>query len=258
MAVRFAIAGLACAALAACATGGGEYRAGGVGASSVSSGGYSTAAITSQKVGRPYQVSGKWYVPARQDDYDETGIASWYGPNFHGRPTANGEVFDMNQISAAHPTLPIPSIVKVTNLSNGRELVVRVNDRGPFAQGRIIDLSKAAASELGFINQGVTKVRVQYIGPRAHELGNGWSQPASVDNDRPIYIQAASFRDRRMADDWRSRLSRVGRTRLEPVKVAGVNYHRVMVGPYNDGNDAENARQALARFGFGDAKIVRR
>ncbi|MBY0431887.1 MAG: septal ring lytic transglycosylase RlpA family protein, partial [Rhodospirillales bacterium] len=94
------------------------------------------------KVGKPYQIKGVWYYPSEDYSYDETGIASWYGPDFHGQYTANGEIFDQNNVSAAHRTLPMPSFVRVTNLDNGRELVVRVNDRGPFAHGRILDLSR--------------------------------------------------------------------------------------------------------------------
>jgi rare lipoprotein A len=117
------------------------------------------------KVGRPYQVGGVWYTPREQPDYDETGVASWYGAQFHLKATANGETFDMNMLSAAHTTLPLPSIVEVTNLENGRRLQVRVNDRGPFVGDRIIDLSREAARELGFERQGVTRVRVRYVGP---------------------------------------------------------------------------------------------
>lgn len=117
------------------------------------------------KVGRPYEVNGRTYTPADQPDYDETGTASWYGEAFQGRPTANGEVFDMNQVSAAHKTLPLPSMVEVTNLDNGRSLTVRVNDRGPFVDGRIIDLSKEAADELGVLRPGLARVRVRYVGP---------------------------------------------------------------------------------------------
>ena len=102
------------------------------------------------KLGKPYQVAGTWYYPREQPDYDETGIASWYGSQFHGRTTANGEVFDRNAVTGAHPTLPLPSNVRVTNLQNGRSVVVRVNDRGPYANGRIIDLSEKAADLLGF------------------------------------------------------------------------------------------------------------
>ncbi|WP_287103456.1 septal ring lytic transglycosylase RlpA family protein, partial [Brevundimonas sp.] len=93
---------------------------------------------------RPYQVRGRWYTPKEQPDYDEVGLASWYGDAFNGRPTSTGERFDMRQLTAAHKTLPLPGLVEVTNLENGRRIVVRVNDRGPFVDGRIIDLSRGA------------------------------------------------------------------------------------------------------------------
>ena len=115
------------------------------------------------KVGEPYQIKGTWYYPAEDYTYDETGIASWYGPKFHGRATANGEIFDMNGLSVAHRTLPMPSFVRVTNLESGRSLNLRVNDRGPFARGRIIDLSRRAAQLLGFEAQGTAPVRVQIL-----------------------------------------------------------------------------------------------
>jgi rare lipoprotein A len=117
------------------------------------------------KVGKPYRVSGKLYRPRENPDYVETGIASWYGADFHGRMTANGEWFDMEYLSAAHTTMPLPSYARVTNLANGKEMIVRVNDRGPFIAGRIIDLSKRSAELLEFSKQGTTRVRVQYIGP---------------------------------------------------------------------------------------------
>ena len=117
------------------------------------------------KTGEPYQVGGIWYVPHEQPHYDETGTASWYGDAFQLKATANGEIFDMNQFSAAHTTLPLPSMVEVTNLDNGRKLTVRVNDRGPFVGNRIIDLSHAAAHELGYDRAGLAHVRVRYVGP---------------------------------------------------------------------------------------------
>ncbi|MBW8814544.1 MAG: septal ring lytic transglycosylase RlpA family protein [Caulobacterales bacterium] len=117
------------------------------------------------KVGSPYQVGGVWYVPQEQPDYDQTGVASWYGDEFHEKATANGEIFDMNAVSAAHTTLPLPSIVEVTNLDNGKRLQVRVNDRGPFVGGRIIDLSHEAARQLGYDRAGLARVRVRYVGP---------------------------------------------------------------------------------------------
>lgn len=117
------------------------------------------------KVGNPYQINGVWYYPAEDLNYEETGIASWYGQDFHGKYTANGEVFDLNGLTAAHRTLPMPSVVQVTNLENGRTLKLRVNDRGPFARGRIIDLSRRAAQLLGFDAPGTARVRVRILAP---------------------------------------------------------------------------------------------
>jgi len=114
---------------------------------------------------KPYQVNGRWYTPRVQPDYDEVGVASWYGAQFHYHRTANGEVFDQNAVSAAHTTLPIPSIIEVTNLANNRTIRVRLNDRGPFVDGRILDLSREAAAELGYEREGTARVRVRYIGP---------------------------------------------------------------------------------------------
>ena len=116
------------------------------------------------KIGQPYQVDGKWYYPKFQNAYEATGIASWYGASYDGHETANGEIYDVEALTAAHPTLPLPSLVQVTNLENGRSLVLRVNDRGPFLKDRLIDLSQAAAHELGFENQGLARVHVQYLG----------------------------------------------------------------------------------------------
>lgn len=137
------------------------------------------------KIGTPYTVQGIWYYPAVDYDYRETGIASWYGPNFHGKPTANGETFDMNEISAAHRTLPLPSLVRVVNLRNGRALQVRINDRGPFARNRIIDLSRRAAQLLGFENEGTAPVRVEILADESRRMaavaqGGAPSQMAAV------------------------------------------------------------------------------
>lgn len=122
-----------------------------------------SSAASTYKVGKPYQVAGVWYYPKEDFDYDETGIASWYGPDFHAKMTANGETFDQNAVTAAHKTLPMPSVVRVTNLENGRSIIVRVNDRGPFVNGRIIDLSRRSAQLLGFEGSGTAKVRVQVM-----------------------------------------------------------------------------------------------
>jgi rare lipoprotein A len=120
---------------------------------------------------RPYQIRGRWYHPVEDPDYDEVGMASWYGAQFNGRPTATGEIFDMHALTAAHKTLPLPGLVEVTNLENGRRVVLRVNDRGPFVDGRIIDLSRGAAQELGLLERGVGRVRVRYLG-RAPRLAS--------------------------------------------------------------------------------------
>ena len=123
------------------------------------------------KVGKPYQIAGVWYTPKEDPYYDRRGIASWYGDDFHGRKTANGEVYDMYALTAAHPTLPLPSYVEVTNVRNGRRLIVRVNDRGPYKHDRIIDLSKKVAQLLDTYRQGTAPVRVRYLG-RAPLNGN--------------------------------------------------------------------------------------
>ena len=116
------------------------------------------------RVGNPYTVAGRLYMPETNPNYRAEGVASWYGRDFHGRRTANGEIFDMESISAAHPTLPIPSYVRVTHLGNRRSLIVRINDRGPFKDGRIIDLSERSAQLLGFGKNGLANVRVEYVG----------------------------------------------------------------------------------------------
>jgi rare lipoprotein A len=116
------------------------------------------------RIGKPYTVAGRVYVPEEDTEYREEGLASWYGDDFHGRLTANGEVFDMASLTAAHPTLPMPCYARVTNLSNGKSLIVRVNDRGPYHGNRLIDVSNKAAELLEFKGNGVAKVRVEYVG----------------------------------------------------------------------------------------------
>ncbi len=138
------------------------------------------------KVGRPYIISGVRYIPREDPNYDRQGVASWYGTDFHGRKTANGEIFDMNRFSAAHRTMPLPSYAKITNLDNGRTVMVRVNDRGPYAHDREIDMSRRASHALGFQRQGTTNVRVQYIGPAPLE---GDDDRLTVANRNPGYAE---------------------------------------------------------------------
>ena len=144
------------------------------------------------KVGAPYQIDGVTYTPAVDYDYDETGIASWYGPDFHGKITANGELYDMNEVTGAHRTLPMPSLVRVTNLDNGRTIVVRVNDRGPYARGRILDMSRRGAQLLGYEKTGTAKVRVQIMARESQILAAAAKQGqlsidvAGIDNENPV------------------------------------------------------------------------
>jgi len=138
------------------------------------------------KVGKPYQIQGRWYYPAEDMEYMEEGVASWYGADFHGKLTANGEAYDMNSLTAAHRTLPMPSFVRVTNLENGRAVVLRVNDRGPFAKERIIDVSRRAAQLLGFHQQGTTRVRVEIL-PEESQIAK--ARALSRSGDMPV-VQA--------------------------------------------------------------------
>lgn len=154
----------------------------------------------SYKVGKPYQVAGRTYVPAEDVNYVAEGTASWYGKDFHGRKTANGEVFDMTSISAAHKTLPMPSYVRVTNLANKRSIIVRVNNRGPYVAGRLVDVSYRTAELLGFARFGVARVRVEYVG-RAPLAGSDDQQlamtlstdgvPAQMNGGSPVMVASA-------------------------------------------------------------------
>ncbi len=122
------------------------------------------------KIGNPYKIKGIWYYPAVNYQYDKTGIASWYGPGFHGKKTANGEIYDQNALTAAHKTLPIPTFIQVTNLENGRSMKLRINDRGPYAHGRIIDLSRRSAQMLGVFRKGTARVRVRVLADESRHL----------------------------------------------------------------------------------------
>ncbi|MEJ0025663.1 MAG: septal ring lytic transglycosylase RlpA family protein [Rhizomicrobium sp.] len=144
------------------------------------------------KIGQPYQIDGTWYYPKEQPDYDETGVASWYGPTFYGHHTANGEIYTAGDLTAAHRTLPLPVNVRVTNLDNGKTIVVRVNDRGPFAKGRIIDLSERAADLLGYRQKGTARVRVTFVG-RA-DLQGGRPPPDETPPEIASAVPAAPTR----------------------------------------------------------------
>lgn len=142
------------------------------------------------KVGNPYQIDGVWYYPRIDYNYNETGIASWYGPGFHKKITANGELYNENELTAAHQTLPMPSLVRVTNLENGRSIVVRINDRGPFVSGRIIDMSRRAAQLLGYDQKGTAKVRVEVLADESRAIAaaamNAGTQVAGSPDGGPV------------------------------------------------------------------------
>jgi rare lipoprotein A len=143
------------------------------------------------KVGQPYQIDGKWYYPGVNWSYSETGIASWYGPDFDGKYTANGERYDMNALTAAHRTLPMPSIVEVTNLDTGRSIQLRVNDRGPYARDRILDVSRRAAQLLGFENAGTARVRVQLLQQQTLQAQLLAQRNGGPDVEAPTQLAAA-------------------------------------------------------------------
>ncbi len=218
------------------------------------------ATSAGQKVGNPYQIAGVWYYPAINNDYDEIGTASWYGSKFHGRPTANGEIFNMNHVTAAHPTLPLPSTVRVTNLDNGRTLTVRVNDRGPFARGRILDLSRRSAQLLGFEKQGVAKVRVQLVrsdGTVADR--NRTSKPRLLaSNERPIgplFVQVGAFGDRDNAQRLQKTLNSLGKVAIDDALTETGIIYRVRLGPFKTEQDAQRMLDRVRQQGFYDARI---
>jgi rare lipoprotein A len=185
---------------------------------------------------RPYTVFGRDYVPfAKLQPFRQRGLASWYGRRFHGQRTASGEPYDMYAMTAAHPTLPIPSYVRVTHVGNGRSVVVRVNDRGPFHPGRIIDLSYAAAYRLGYIQAGHAQVEVEAI------LAGGREQEAGG-----VYLQVGAFASRENAESLRARVARELsglQDRIE-VLLAG-NLWRLHVGPYGSKEDARPVAERI-------------
>ena len=160
LAAPLLLAGALCFGLSACGGGNGEK----LGERVIPLGQPVPKGGGSYQIGKPYEVVGLWFTPREDPSYDRVGTASWYGELFHGRRTANGEIYDMDRLSAAHPTLPLPIYARVTNLNNGRTIVVRINDRGPYARDRIIDLSRRSAELLGFRNHGTATVRVRYLG----------------------------------------------------------------------------------------------
>ncbi|MGB1547019.1 MAG: septal ring lytic transglycosylase RlpA family protein [Alphaproteobacteria bacterium] len=241
------------------------------------------------KIGNPYQIDGVWYRPTVDYAYVETGVASWYGEAFHERPTANGETYNMNLVSAAHRTLPLPSMVRVTNLENGRSLKVRVNDRGPFARGRIIDMSKRGAELLGFREKGTAKVRVEILPEESRQIAeallNGKPLPqaepvvlASAPAPEPmptqtvpppepvittelvtptqLFIQAGAFSRYESATNVSSRLGAIGTTKVTPVTVGDLELYRVRLGPLANVEEADAKLSEVVKAGYPEARLI--
>ncbi len=184
---------------------------------------------------RPYKVFGTEYVPiADAHGFRQRGVASWYGRRFHGQKTASGELYDMYAMTAAHPTLPIPSYVRVTNIANGRSVVVRVNDRGPFHSSRVIDLSYAAAYKLGFIQAGSARVQLESVQPAPEQAG-------------AVYVQVGAFTTRENAESLQARMTRELAWLQESAQVlVSGKLWRLHLGPYRSREDARSVAERIA------------
>ncbi len=223
----------------------------------------------------PYSVWGKTYsVMASNEGYVERGVASWYGEKFHGHKTSNGETFDMYTMSAAHKSLQIPGYARVTNLDNGRSVIVRVNDRGPFHGDRLIDLSYAAAKKLGYQGRGTARVEVAAITVRPDGSmmlagkpftpGTGGDSAAVADRRSPVagsealFVQLGSFSSpdpaEMLSHQVRSQIS--SPTRVRSVDTASGRYHRVQVGPFRDADEAERAQRLLEARGYSQTLLL--
>ncbi|WP_167755540.1 septal ring lytic transglycosylase RlpA family protein [Vitreimonas flagellata] len=216
--------------------------------------------LEQERVGPPYEANGRWYVPTPEPGYEQTGTASWYGADFQGQRTASGETFDQAALTAAHPTLPIPSLVQVTNLENGREVIVRVNDRGPFVGERLIDMSRGAAEVLGFDQAGHARVHVRYLGPAPRRVdAEEGARPAPVAPPAPA-------RSARAANDGPLSLTPeqgsgddalAGAPMGEPVRrptapsyaAATQSNFFVQVGAFSDLGNAHRVRDAVGQAG---------
>lgn len=238
-------------------------------------------------MGNPYRVANTWYYPKEDPSYDRTGVASWYGPGFHGKRTANGEIYNMNDLTAAHTTLPMPSYVRVTNLDNGRSMVLRVNDRGPFAKNRIIDVSRRAAQLLGFEHQGTARVRVQAVAPDGsliHEAKAAPVQPvvqpgpavvaapvervevavlAGSTMDAPpaaktelVFVQAGAFSTYGNAERLAKQLRELAAVQLSLVQAGDQRLYRVRLGPLASRDEADNVLDRVLALGHSAARIV--
>jgi rare lipoprotein A len=219
--------------------------------------------LETERVGPPYQANGRWYVPTPEPGYSVNGTASWYGPSFHGQRGANGEVYDQEAMTAAHPTLPLNSLVQVTNLANGREVIVRVTDRGPFVGDRVIDLSHAAAHVLGYDAIGTARVNVRYLGPAPRRVN---ADGSLAERDPPLQSADAAGAAGEAASDLQAPQSgphndagpvslapTVQPSAPAPAALAGdadpTGSYFVQVGAYSSVDNAHRVRDAVAQVG---------
>ena len=243
------------------------------------------------KVGKPYKVLGQYYTPEENYGYSEVGIASWYGDDFHNKRTANGETYDMRAITAAHRTLPLPSIVKVTNLENGRSIIARVNDRGPYVKNRIIDVSQKGAELLGYRNKGTARVRVEILAKESKAIKeamlsddnkskisneairydialNDAKGGASVSDEnnnvkiaKPVekgnfFVQVGAFSDYNKAKEIANSMKRFGNVSIFEAYLSKDGVYRVRLGAYQSRSEAEQILDRVLDYGHADVSIV--
>lgn len=211
-----------------------------------------------------YSVLGRTYrVMSSHEGYVERGIASWYGTKFHGRTTSNGEIYSMYKMTAAHTRLPLPSYVQVTNLENGRSIIVRVNDRGPFHPNRIIDLSYVAAKKLGIASKGTGLVEVRSIDPHTWDGSlqppprQRSSYPATVNSSNTLFIQAGAFSSRQNAEQLQQRLRALMPSRSVQLAFADTDQlYRVRIGPLQTVEEADKLAEVISNNGYPDPYVV--
>lgn len=241
------------------------------------------------KIGTPYKINDNWYYPKKDDNHVETGQASWYGGNdgFHGKKTANGDFYDKNALTAAHRTLPLPSVIKVTNLSNSKSVILMINDRGPFSKKRVLDVSERAATILGMKQKGFAKVKVELLADKTTELLKQLAMPAregartqkskkvaedfialanNIDTQvikddqktgqKKLYIQAGTFKHRNHAVSTVKKLAKLAKANINEVIINKKQHYRVTLGPVINTNKANNMLKEIIKLGINEAIIV--
>lgn len=235
------------------------------------------------KIGDPYTINDKTYIPHHNPAYEEVGQASWYGDDFHGKKTANGERFNKHAMTAAHRTLPLPSFVRVTNLENGKHAMVMVNDRGPFAKNRILDLSEKAAKSLGMKETGIAKVKVQYLKEESDKLvaelklqnqknkvlashikknKNLYAQiekkPSlpKLKTSEKLYVQVDAYKDKKLALSKANQLKKFGKAEIKPVTTKKGTLYQVAIGPIKTHKEADSLLKKIVNSGHKSSFIL--